>query len=68
MGSDLVKRALTGAILILAASILFGAGTIADAMAYERGMKAHILGACIGFVGLIALIAAAIKKDFDPKD
>lgn len=63
MGADPVKRALTGAILIHGACVLIAAETIASGL---RGLSLYT-GVAVGFLGFIALIAAAIKKDIDPK-
>lgn len=61
-----MKRALTGAILVHAASILLAAGTLKNPG--DRGEAAYFFAAILGLLGFIALIAAAIKKDTDPKD
>ena len=59
-----MKRALTGAILIHAAAIVFAATAVNHP--YDREF-AYFVAAVIGFIGLIALIAAVIKKDVEPK-
>ena len=61
-----MKRALTGAILIHAAAILIAAAVIKGHSTESE--IAYIAASVIGFLGFIALIAAAVKKDIDPKD
>ena len=49
-------RAVIGAILILAASVLVAAGIIAEAVSQGRyGTPGYVLGVLIGIVGLVAL-------------
>jgi len=60
-----MKRALTGAILIHAAAIVFAAYVIkAPSIHPDIALVGVVI---LGSLGLIALIAAAIKKDVDPK-
>ena len=60
-----MKRAFTGAILIHAASIVFAAWVIKTQTVHPD--IALVVVSILGGMGLIALIAAAIKKDIDPK-
>lgn len=60
-----MKRALTGAILIHAAAIVFAATILKDRSTPDFG---YFAGSFFAFLGFGALIAAAIKKDTDPKD
>ena len=63
-----MKRALTGAILIHAAAIVFAAGVIRDSS--NTGLiafSAYCVAALIGLLGFIALIAACFKSDGDLK-
>jgi len=68
-------NALIGAILILAGSVLVGAGIVADSFSRGQGsgFAGYVLGAIIGFVGLAFLasgpvIRATMRADKDKSD
>ena len=59
-------RAVIGAILILAASVLVAAGIIAEAVSQGRyGTPGYVLGGLVGMVGLVALASGALKRAWD---
>jgi hypothetical protein len=61
-------REMSGAILILAASILIAGGVVADAITWDKGRfgnPAYVLGAIVGVVGLAFLFGRALRRAWD---
>jgi hypothetical protein len=61
-------REIAGAILVLAGSVLIGAGIVADAVARDRGghgYAAYVLGAVVGLVGTGLLVAGPVRRGWD---
>ena len=61
-------REIAGAILVLAGSVLFAAGIIADAASRDvraQGNFGYVLGAVVGLVGVWMLVASALRRAWD---
>ena len=61
-------RAVVGAILILAGSVLVAAGIIADGV--NKGQGAHgttgyVLGSLVGLVGIAVLLSETLRRAWD---
>ena len=62
--------ALVGAVLILAGSVLIGAGIIADGFnrGHGNGFAGYVLGAIVGFVGFLFLVSGPLMRAAIPVD
>lgn len=61
-------REVTGAILVLAGSVLITGGIVADAVARDQkghGNSGYVLGAIIGLVGVGLLFGGMLRRGWD---
>jgi drug/metabolite transporter (DMT)-like permease len=61
-------REVSGAILVLAGSVLIAAGIVADAVSRDpgaRGTAGYVLGAVVGLVGIVLLLGGALRRGWD---
>jgi hypothetical protein len=61
-------REVSGAILVLAGSVLVAAGIVADAVARDHGghgTAGYVLGAVLGLAGLAMLLGGRLRRAWD---